>query len=193
MSQDAPISPNPPWFAVKPDAKSQVTLQYEGGVPVRATALVVSTQHSADCSNEAGQAKLRDYVKGVFASVLPEGWLPGDEAMYVNPTGLFEIGGPDGDAGVTGRKIIVDTYGGAARMAAAPFRARTRPRSTGRQPMSRAIWRRTSSRLVSQNAARSSCPTRSGSPSRCRSMSICTAPGRSARKALRQCCRSSCG
>jgi len=99
---------------LEPDAKSQVTLQYEGGVPVRATALVVSTQHSADCSNEAGQAKLRDYVKGVFASVLPEGWLPGDEAMYVNPTGLFEIGGPDGDAGVTGRKIIVDTYGGAA-------------------------------------------------------------------------------
>ena len=99
---------------LEPDAKSQVTLQYEGGVPVRATALVVSTQHSADLSNEAGQAKLRDYVKGVFADVLPDGWLPEDKAIYVNPTGLFEIGGPDGDAGVTGRKIIVDTYGGAA-------------------------------------------------------------------------------
>ena len=99
---------------LEPDAKSQVTLQYENGVPVRATALVVSTQHSAELSNEAGQAKLRDYVKTVFADVLPEGWLPGDEAIYVNPTGIFEIGGPDGDCGLTGRKIIVDTYGGAA-------------------------------------------------------------------------------
>ena len=99
---------------LEPDAKSQVTLQYENGVPVKATALVVSTQHSADLSNDAGQAKLRDYVKGVFADVLPDGWLPEDKAIYVNPTGLFEIGGPDGDAGLTGRKIIVDTYGGAA-------------------------------------------------------------------------------
>jgi len=99
---------------LEPDAKSQVTLQYENEKPVRATALVVSTQHSADLSNEAGQAKLRDYVKGVFADVLPDGWLPADDKIYVNPTGLFEIGGPDGDAGVTGRKIIVDTYGGAA-------------------------------------------------------------------------------
>ncbi|MBU3079138.1 methionine adenosyltransferase [Sphingomonas quercus] len=99
---------------LEPDAKSQVTLQYENGVPVRATALVVSTQHSADLSNEAGQARLRDYVKGVFSEILPEGWLPGDDKIYVNPTGLFEIGGPDGDAGLTGRKIIVDTYGGAA-------------------------------------------------------------------------------
>jgi len=99
---------------LEPDAKSQVTLQYENGVPVRATALVVSTQHSAELSNEAGQAKLREYVKTVFADVLPEGWMPVDEAIYVNPTGIFEIGGPDGDCGLTGRKIIVDTYGGAA-------------------------------------------------------------------------------
>ncbi len=99
---------------LEPDAKSQVTLQYENGVPVRATALVVSTQHSPALSNDAGQARLRDYVKGVFADVLPEGWLPADEGIFVNPTGLFEIGGPDGDAGLTGRKIIVDTYGGAA-------------------------------------------------------------------------------
>ena len=99
---------------LEPDAKSQVTLQYENGVPVRATALVVSTQHSAALSNEAGQAKLREYVKGVFADVMPEGWLPEDNAIFVNPTGVFEIGGPDGDAGLTGRKIIVDTYGGAS-------------------------------------------------------------------------------
>jgi len=99
---------------LEPDAKSQVTLQYENELPVRATALVVSTQHSAELSNDAGQKKLRDYVKGVFAEVLPQGWLPSEDKIYVNPTGLFEIGGPDGDAGLTGRKIIVDTYGGAA-------------------------------------------------------------------------------
>src|SRR3546814_2671504 len=94
---------------LEPDAKSQVTLAFENGAPVKAAALVVSTQHSAAVSNDAGQARLRDYVKGVFADILPKGWLPGDEAIFVNPTGLFEIGGPDGDAGLTGRKIIVDT------------------------------------------------------------------------------------
>src|SRR3954462_6627230 len=99
---------------LEPDAKSQVTLQYENGLPVRATAVVVSTQHSAELSNDEGQARLRDYVKTVLADVLPQGWLPSEEGIFVNPTGNFEIGGPDGDAGLTGRKIIVDTYGGAA-------------------------------------------------------------------------------
>ena len=100
---------------LEPDAKSQVTLAFEGGKPVRATALVVSTQHSATLSNDAGQARLRDYVMGVMNDTLPQGWMPNDpDAIYVNPTGLFEIGGPDGDAGLTGRKIIVDTYGGAS-------------------------------------------------------------------------------
>ncbi|WP_332812661.1 methionine adenosyltransferase [Sphingomonas sp.] len=95
---------------LEPDSKSQVTLVFENGRPVRAAKLVVSTQHAAG----ADQGKLRDYVKGVFNDVLPEGWMPGEEDIFVNPTGLFEIGGPDGDAGVTGRKIIVDTYGGAS-------------------------------------------------------------------------------
>ncbi|MDT9600964.1 methionine adenosyltransferase [Sphingosinicella rhizophila] len=95
---------------LEPDAKSQVTLAYEKEMPVRATALVVSTQHAKG----ADQAMLRDYVKAIFAEIMPEGWLPGDDSIFVNPTGLFEIGGPDGDAGLTGRKIIVDTYGGAA-------------------------------------------------------------------------------
>jgi S-adenosylmethionine synthetase len=75
---------------------------------------VVSTQHTSALSSEAGQARLRDYVKGVFDEILPKGWMPADDAIFVNPTGLFEIGGPDGDAGLTGRKIIVDTYGGAS-------------------------------------------------------------------------------
>ena len=96
---------------LEPDSKSQITLAYENGMPVRAVKLVVSTQHAKGYD----QDKLRDYVKGVFADVLPSGWMPNDdEAIFVNPTGLFEIGGPDGDAGLTGRKIIVDTYGGAA-------------------------------------------------------------------------------
>jgi S-adenosylmethionine synthetase len=96
---------------LEPDSKSQVTLAYENGRPVRAVKLVVSTQHAKGYD----QARLRDYVKGVFADVMPQGWMPNDDdAIFVNPTGLFEIGGPDGDAGLTGRKIIVDTYGGAA-------------------------------------------------------------------------------
>ena len=99
---------------LEPDAKSQVTLEYKNEVPVRATAVVVSTQHSAGMDNDEGRAKLRAYVKGVMTDVMPDGWMPGEEGIYVNPTGCFEIGGPDGDAGLTGRKIIVDTYGGAA-------------------------------------------------------------------------------
>ena len=110
---------------LEPDAKSQVTLAYENEVPVRATALVVSTQHAPDyClpwekdgeqgGDAAKYATLRDYVSGVFADVLPAGFITADTVIHVNPTGRFEIGGPDGDAGVTGRKIIVDTYGGAS-------------------------------------------------------------------------------
>ena len=93
-----------------PDSKSQVTLRYEGGRPVGATSIVVSTQHSADIDTGA----VRDIVLPVIEAALPEGWMcPADE-LYINPTGRFVIGGPDGDAGLTGRKIIVDTYGGAS-------------------------------------------------------------------------------
>jgi S-adenosylmethionine synthetase len=110
---------------LEPDAKSQVTLAYENEVPVRATALVVSTQHAVDyClpwekdgekgGDAAKYAVLRDYVLSVFNDILPKGFITDDTVIHVNPTGRFEIGGPDGDAGVTGRKIIVDTYGGAS-------------------------------------------------------------------------------
>lgn len=106
---------------LEPDAKSQVTLRYENGEPVAATALVVSTQHApgyCDDGREGSDAgkygQLRDYVIGVFKDVLPAGFITDETKIYVNPTGRFEIGGPDGDAGLTGRKIIVDTYGGAA-------------------------------------------------------------------------------
>ena len=93
-----------------PDAKSQVTLAYENGHPVATTNVVVSTQHDA----EATDAQVREIVRAVVADVLPDGWMPSEDNFYCNPTGQFIIGGPDGDAGLTGRKIIVDTYGGAA-------------------------------------------------------------------------------
>ncbi len=93
-----------------PDAKSQVSLQYEDGRPVRATSIVVSTQHAPDLD----QDDVREIVRPHVLNVLPAGWMCPEEDFYVNPTGRFVIGGPDGDAGLTGRKIIVDTYGGAA-------------------------------------------------------------------------------
>ncbi|MEQ9812661.1 MAG: methionine adenosyltransferase [Azospirillaceae bacterium] len=93
-----------------PDAKSQVTLQYENGKPARTTSVVVSTQHHERLVLE----QVREIVRPHVLNVLPEGWMCPEDQFYVNPTGRFVIGGPDGDAGLTGRKIIVDTYGGAA-------------------------------------------------------------------------------
>src|SRR3984885_12914553 len=93
-----------------PDAKSQVTLEYEDGKPVRAARVVVSTQHD----EKIEQSEVRELVRPFVEKALPEGWMCKEEHFYVNPTGRFVIGGPDGDAGLTGRKIIVDTYGGAA-------------------------------------------------------------------------------
>ncbi|WP_339740041.1 methionine adenosyltransferase [uncultured Maricaulis sp.] len=94
----------------EPDAKSQVTLRYENGQPVGVTSVVVSTQHKDGVTQE----QIRELVRPIISEVLPEGWFPPEAEFYVNPTGTFVIGGPDGDAGLTGRKIIVDTYGGAA-------------------------------------------------------------------------------
>ena len=94
----------------EPDAKSQVTLRYENGKPAEVTSVVVSTQHADGVDLD----EIRELVRPVVRKVLPEGWFPPEDEFYVNPTGKFVIGGPDGDAGLTGRKIIVDTYGGAA-------------------------------------------------------------------------------
>ena len=99
---------------LEPDAKSQVTLRYEKNKPVECTALVVSTQHARGYDKGDKEAELKAYVKKTVADILPEGWLTDKTVWHINPTGAFEIGGPDGDAGLTGRKIIVDTYGGAA-------------------------------------------------------------------------------
>jgi S-adenosylmethionine synthetase len=99
---------------LEPDAKSQVTLRFENGSPVAATAIVVSTQHGKGYDEGEKEAELKAYVKRVVADILPADLLNGETVYHINPTGSFEIGGPDGDAGLTGRKIIVDTYGGAA-------------------------------------------------------------------------------
>ncbi|MCW1431564.1 methionine adenosyltransferase [Novosphingobium sp. JCM 18896] len=99
---------------LEPDAKSQVTLRYEGSTPVACTAIVVSTQHGKGYDAGEKEAELHSYVKSVIADILPAALLSAETVYHINPTGSFEIGGPDGDAGLTGRKIIVDTYGGAA-------------------------------------------------------------------------------
>jgi S-adenosylmethionine synthetase len=99
---------------LEPDAKSQVTLRFEDGKPAKATVIVVSTQHKPGYDQGEKRAELHAYVKAVVAKVLPAELLGNETVYHINPTGSFEIGGPDGDAGITGRKIIVDTYGGAA-------------------------------------------------------------------------------
>ncbi|WP_219894122.1 methionine adenosyltransferase [Aquisediminimonas profunda] len=99
---------------LEPDAKSQVTLRFENGKPLAATAIVVSTQHKPGYDTGTKEAELHAYVKKVVSEVMPAEMLSNETEYHINPTGSFEIGGPDGDAGLTGRKIIVDTYGGAA-------------------------------------------------------------------------------
>ena len=94
-----------------PDAKSQVTVRYENGKPVGAAQIVVSQQH---VDEHLSSAEIAAIIKPVATAALPEGWVNGDTVWHINPTGKFFIGGPDGDSGLTGRKIIVDTYGGAA-------------------------------------------------------------------------------
>lgn len=95
---------------IKPDAKSQVSVCYEDGEPYATSAIVLSTQHSPDLTQEEVREIIRPYVQ----NILPQGWMCDEKNFHVNPTGRFVIGGPDGDTGLTGRKIIVDTYGGSA-------------------------------------------------------------------------------
>ncbi len=100
-----------PAAVLGPDAKSQVTVKYENGKPVGVTQIVLSTQH---LDESLSSADVRKIVEPYIREALPEGWISEDTVWHVNPTGKFVVGGPDGDAGLTGRKIIVDTYGGAA-------------------------------------------------------------------------------
>ncbi len=94
-----------------PDAKSQVTVRYENGKPVGVTQIVVSHQHIVE---DLTSRQVRDIIEPYVRKALPDGWIGKDTVWHINPTGKFFIGGPDGDTGLTGRKIIVDTYGGAA-------------------------------------------------------------------------------
>ncbi|MGH1458958.1 MAG: methionine adenosyltransferase [Paracoccaceae bacterium] len=96
---------------LRPDAKSQLSVRYENGKPVGVSSIVLSTQHADEAQTSAD---IRAIVEPYIREVLPEGWIDEATEWWVNPTGVFVIGGPDGDAGLTGRKIIVDTYGGAA-------------------------------------------------------------------------------
>ncbi len=96
---------------LRPDAKSQLSVRYEDGKPVGVSSIVLSTQHASETQSSAD---IRAIVEPYIREVLPDGWIDNDTVWHVNPTGVFVIGGPDGDAGLTGRKIIVDTYGGAA-------------------------------------------------------------------------------
>ena len=135
LSRLAEVRKNGTEPALGPDAKSQLSIRYEGGKPVEATSIVLSTQHlDASLTSQDVQAIVEPYIR----EVLPSGWITANTEWHVNPTGKFVIGGPDGDAGLTGRKIIVDTYGGAAPTAAARFPAKTRPRLTARRPMQHA-------------------------------------------------------
>lgn len=93
-----------------PDSKSQLTVCYENGKPIKCSSVVVSSQHDEDLD----QNDVKEIVRPIVEDCLPDGWMCSDDEFYVNPTGRFVIGGPDSDAGLTGRKIIVDTYGGAA-------------------------------------------------------------------------------
>ncbi|NKB26403.1 MAG: methionine adenosyltransferase [Rhodobacteraceae bacterium] len=96
---------------LRPDAKSQISLRYENGDPAEVTSIVLSTQHAEESQTSDD---IRAIVEPYIHEVLPDGWITANTVWHVNPTGTFVIGGPDGDAGLTGRKIIVDTYGGAA-------------------------------------------------------------------------------
>jgi S-adenosylmethionine synthetase len=147
-----------------PDAKSQVTLRYVDGSPVGATSVVVSTQHVA----ELEQDEIKRMLWPIVNSTLPDGWMCPDSEFHVNPTGKFVTGGPDGDCGLTGRKIIVDTYGGAAPHGGGAF--------SGKDPTK--VDRSAAYACRSLTAARSRSVMQSAFPVRCPSMSICRAPER---------------
>jgi hypothetical protein len=128
---------------LRPDGKTQITVEYERGVPVAVRTVVVSAQHDPDVRPER---LVDDISEAIILPTIPADLRKTDPVMHVNPTGRFVTGGPMGDAGLTGRKIIVDSYGGMARTVAARSRARTRRRSTGPAPTPPGGSRRTSSR-----------------------------------------------
>ena len=152
-----------PWL--RPDAKSQVTVEYDGHKPIRLDTIVISHQHDPEISYETiKETIIEEIVKPVLS---PTGLLDKNTKFFINPTGRFVIGGPFGDTGLTGRKIIVDTYGGMGRHGGGAFSEKI-PRKSIAPPRT---WpdtsRRTSSRRVLPNAARSRSPTRLAFPFPC--------------------------
>nr|CAD1816847.1 unnamed protein product [Ananas comosus var. bracteatus] len=145
-------------------------------VPVRVHTVLISTQHDETVTNDEIAADLKEHV---IKPVIPEKYLDEKTIFHLNPSGRFVIGGPHGDAGLTGRKIIIDTMAGGAPTAAAPSRARTPPRWTGAGPTSSARPRRASWPMGSRGGAWSRCRTRSVCPSRSRCSWTPTARGRS--------------
>jgi S-adenosylmethionine synthetase len=151
---------------LRPDGKSQVSIEYDNGKPVRVDTIVVSTQHSPTVTNETLR---EDITEKIVNKVIPKEMMDGKTRVLINPTGRFVVGGPHGDAGVTGRKIIVDTYGGAAPHGGGAFSGKD-PTKVDRSACYMA-------RYVAKNvvaaglpsAAWCSSPTRSASPSPCRS------------------------
>ncbi len=133
---------------LRPDAKSQVTVEYRGGVPARIDTVVLSTQHSPDIAHDDLRARV---LAEVIRPVLPKRLLDGETRFFVNPTGRFVIGGPAGDAGVTGRKIIVDTYGGMGRHGGGAFSGKD-PSKVDRSAAYAARW--VAKNLVAAGAAR---------------------------------------
>ena len=139
--------------ALGPDAKSQLSVIYRDGKPVGVSSIVLSTQHLDEALTSGD---IRTIVEPYILETLPEGWLTAETEWHVNPTGKFVIGGPDGDAGLTGRKIIVDTYGGAAPHGGGAFSGKDQPRWIVRPLMLPAIWPKTLWQQAWQNVARSS-------------------------------------
>ena len=138
-----------PWL--RPDGKAQVTIAYEDGQPVAVDTIVISTQHNPEVTHADIYAAMMEHV---IRPVIPAEMLTADTRYLINPTGRFVIGGPAGDSGLTGRKIIVDTYGGYAPHGGARSPAKTRRRLTALLPMRRATSRRTSSRRGWRSAAK---------------------------------------
>ena len=136
---------------LRPDGKTQVTVEYRDGVPARVDTIVISTQHSPDAELSVIR---QDMIDRVILPTVPGALLDEQTKIYVNPTGRFVIGGPAGDTGLTGRKIIVDTYGGYARHGGGAFPARIRPRWIALLPTPPATWRRISWRQGLPTAVR---------------------------------------
>ena len=153
---------------LRPDAKSQVTMRYVDGKPHSIDTVVLSSQHDPSQSETSTKMKasfIEAVIEEIIKPVLPKEWLK-DTKYLINPTGRFVIGGPQGDCGLTGRKIIVDTYGGACPHGGGAFSGKDRRRSTARRRTRRATSPRTSSRPASRGSARSRSRTRSAWPSR---------------------------